>query len=331
MALRRLASASIAALALALTGAGIAAGPAQAAPGPAQPAAVQPAVASQGFTAVTPARLLDTRTDPTIHRLGAAGTATLTVTGTAGVPSTGVSAVVLNLTGIARTSATYLTVYPAGGTLPHSSNLNLAAGATRANEVIAQVGAGGAISIYNSGGSTDVVVDITGYFLTSSSYNPEAPARILDTRSPSAPLAANSNRVVQVTGHGGVPAGATSVVMNVLGISTTGGGYITAYPTGTTRPTASNLNLVAHQTAAVLVVAKLSSAGQVTLFSSGGPTNVVLDVAGWFTGTTDYTPLNPSRLLDSRSTPSTSFARTTSSRWVAGAACRCRPAPWSST
>jgi alpha-tubulin suppressor-like RCC1 family protein len=305
MALRRFVSASVATLALALTGAGIASGSAQAAPS--APATVTPAAASQGFTAVAPTRILDTRTDPTIHRLGPVTSANLTVTGAFGVPASGVSAVVLNVTAIARTAATYVTVYPAGTTKPAASNLNLITGATRANQVIAQVGAGGAVSLYNNAGNTDLIVDLTGYLVTGSSYTGQSPVRILDTRSPSAPLAAHATRNVQVTGHGGVPSGVTSVVLNLTGLSSTQGGYVTVYPTGTTRPATSNLNLIAHQTAAVLVVAKLSSAGQLTLYSNGGPTNVILDVAGWFTGSSDYTSLNPVRLLDSRTTTSTSY------------------------
>ncbi len=296
MSFSRTLAASVAGLALSIAGVGAAAGAAQ--------AAVSPAVASHGFTAVAQTRLLDTRTDPAIHKLGPAGTADLTVTGVAGVPSTGVSAVVLNVTAIARTTSTYITVYPAGTTKPNSSNLNVLAGVTRANQVIAQVGAGGAITLYNYNGNTDVIVDITGYFATGSTYTGQAPARILDTRVTHTPLAARTTRVVQVTGHGNVPSGVTSVVVNMTGLSTTQGGYLTAYPTGTTRPVASNLNLTTSQTSAVLVIAKLSSTGSLTLYSNGGPTNVLLDVQGWFTGTGDYTSLNPVRILDSRVTTS---------------------------
>ncbi len=306
MSFSRTVSASITGLVLALAGVGAAAGAAQATARPAtvHPAAVSPAVVSHGFTAVAQTRLLDTRTDPAIHKFGPGGTADLTVTGLAGVPSTGVSAVVLNVTAIARTASTYITVYPAGAGKPNSSNLNVLSGFIRANQVIAQVGTNGQITIYNYNGNTDVLVDITGYLATGSSYTGETPARILDTRATKTPLAARTTRVVQVTGHGGVPTGVTSVVVNMTGLSTTQGGYLTAYPTGTTRPVTSNLNLTASQTSAVLVIAKLSSTGSLTLYSNGGPTNVLLDVQGWFTGTADYTSLNPVRILDSRVTTS---------------------------
>ena len=230
------------------------------------------------------------------------------MTGAFGVPASGVSAVVLNVTAIDHTAATYVTVYPAGSTRPtrlqhqrrhrsHPGQPGHRPGRCRRRRV----------TLYNNAGNTDLIVDLTGYLVTGSSYTGQSPARILDTRSPSAPLAAHGTRNVQVTGHGGVPSGVTSVVLNLTGLSSTQGGYLTVYPTGTARPTTSNLNLAAHQTAAVLVVAKLSSAGQLTLYSNGGPTNVILDVAGWFTGSSDYTSLNPVRLLDSRLTTSTAF------------------------
>jgi alpha-tubulin suppressor-like RCC1 family protein len=306
MSFSRTLAASVTGFLLTLAGVGAAAGAAQATAQPAtvHPAAVSPAVVSHGFTAVGQTRLLDTRTDPAIHKLGPAGTADVTVTGIAGVPSTGVSAVVLNVTAIARTASTYLTVYPAGAGKPNSSNLNVLSGFIRANQVIAQVGTNGQITIYNYNGNTDVLVDITGYLADTSTYTGQTPARILDTRVTKTPLAAHATRAVQVTGHGGVPTGVTSVVVNMTGLSTSQGGYLTAYPTLTTRPVTSNLNLTTNQTSAVLVIAKLSSSGSLTLYSNGGPTNVLLDVQGWFTGTADYASLNPVRILDSRVTTS---------------------------
>jgi hypothetical protein len=91
---------------------------------------------------------------------------TLTVTN-GGVVSDGVpadaTAVVVNLTGIAPSAATFLTVFP-GSTLPNSSDLNPAAGETRANLVVATVNANGTISVFNNTGSLDVLVDVLGWY-----------------------------------------------------------------------------------------------------------------------------------------------------------------------
>src|ERR1700712_5073072 len=72
------------------------------------------------------ARILDTRSGngaPT-RPLGAASTPPLQVGGRGGVPTTGVSAVVINLTVAGATGSSYLTVYPSGQTRPTSSAIN---------------------------------------------------------------------------------------------------------------------------------------------------------------------------------------------------------------
>ena len=61
-------------------------------------------------------------------------------------------------------------------------------------------------------------------------------------------------------------------------------GWLTAWPSGQPKPVASNLNYVAGQTVANLVVVAVGEDGVVDLFSSGGPVDVVADVAGWYSG-----------------------------------------------
>lgn len=305
MTVRNLRPRLLAALAsgLLLAGAGLAAGPANVAGAASDPgsvtAAVNPTV--PGFIAVAPRRLLDTRTSTTTPTLSPASTVSVKVTGVAAVPATNVRAVVLNVTAIAYTHSTFVTVFPTGSARPQASNLNVALNQTRANQVFAIVGTGGMVSLYNSSSVTDLVVDVTGYLTSTSSYAGQAPARVLDTRTGGgAPLTAATTRTVQVTGAAGVPAGVSAVVLNLTGISTASGAFITAYPSDTARPPTSNLNLIAGQTAAVLVVASLSDDGQVTLYNSGGPTHLILDVEGWFTSTKDYIPVTPTRLVDTR-------------------------------
>ncbi len=117
------------------------------------------------YLPVSPRRVIDTRSG-----IGAAkapiGLTPLSVviSGANGLPASGVAAVQLNLTAVAPSSDTYLTVYPSGSAVPNSSNLNLAAGGVRANSVIARVGADGRIMIVCGQGSTDVLVDVVGYF-----------------------------------------------------------------------------------------------------------------------------------------------------------------------
>jgi len=125
------------------------------------------------------------------------------------------------------------------------------------------------------------------------SYVPLTPARLMDTRpgattidgvsADGGPIAPGDSRTLQVTGRGGVPAaGVSAVVLNITAVGSTTGGFLTVHPTGTARPLASNLNFGPGETIPNLVIAKVSAAGQVTIYNDTGSTNVIADVAGWF-------------------------------------------------
>jgi hypothetical protein len=243
------------------------------------------------YSALTPARILDTRVGngAPAGKLGAGAAMTLQVTGRGGVPATGVSAVVLNVTVTDTVSGGFLTAWPAGEALPVASNLNYVAGQTVANLVKVKVGAGGAVNLKSTGGPLNVIADVAGYFSDAGAGLATAtPARILDTRTglgaPQAKLGADGTLSLQVTGQGGVPAtGVTAVVLNVTLTEPATGGWLAAWPAGEARPPVSNLNYVAGQTVPNLVIVKVGAGGKVNLYSSGGPVHVIADVAGWFT------------------------------------------------
>jgi hypothetical protein len=114
-----------------------------------------------------------------------------------------------------------------------------------------------------------------------------SPTRILDTRATGGKLTAGESRAVSVAGVGGVPpSGVSAVVLNVTVTETTAGGYLTVSPTGSARPTASNLNWSgAGVTIPNAVVVKVGTGGQVDVFQSGpGTAQVIVDVAGYYTG-----------------------------------------------
>ena len=116
------------------------------------------------LTAMTPARLLDTRTDGGASHPVGQTPLILPVLGQKGIPSTGVVAVALNVTATEPTINGFVSVYPSGESLPTASNLNTVAGVTRANLVIAKVGADGAVAMFNSAGTTHLIADVVGYF-----------------------------------------------------------------------------------------------------------------------------------------------------------------------
>ena len=86
-----------------------------------------------------------------------------------------------------------------------------------------------------------------------------------------------------VRGRAGVPTSATAVVLNVTAVDARGPGFITVFPCGSPRPTASSLNFVAGSTVANAVVSKIGPAGTVCLFSYES-TDLVVDVTGSFQG-----------------------------------------------
>lgn len=256
---------------------------------------------------LTPARLLDTR-----EGIGAPATpvapqstTVLEVAGRGGVPQSGAGAVVLNVTVTEPSVDGYVTVFPSGTEAPLASNVNYAAGQTVANLVVVKLGPSGSVSLFNSSSTTHLVVDIAGWFPDASGLQPQAPVRVLDTReghgAPPGLVAPDSTTRLQVTGAGGLPAGGVgAVVLNVTVTEPTAAGYVTASPSGIPRPVASNLNFMADQTVANLVIAKLGADGAVDLYNAHGHTHFVVDVLGWFPDTSQYVSTTPSRLLDTR-------------------------------
>jgi hypothetical protein len=272
------------------------------------------------FLPLAPKRILDTRT---ASPLGPAGSLNVQVTGQGGVPASGVAAVVMNVTVTNTTASSYLTVWPTGWPRPLASNLNWTAGTTVPNLVEVAVGVAGQVSIFNAFGTTDVLFDVAGYVATPTAaavsagrYDPIVPNRVLDTRTglgaPGTPLCAYQSISVKIAGTPNVPSiGVAAVVLNVTVTNTVvAPSYLTVYPTGDVRPVASNLNFRPGQTLANRVVVKLGTGGSVDFFDFAGHTDVVADVAGWFTdGTTSATGslfvgVPPARILDTRTTNS---------------------------
>ena len=252
------------------------------------------------YNPLVPYRLLDTRngTGAVAGPLLGGSTLALQVTGRGNVPVTGVAAVVLNVTVTAPTTAGYVTVFPAGTGLPLASNLNFVAGETVPNRVIVKLGAGGQVAFFNSGGSVQIIADVSGWFTdasvgTGSVFTGVTPVRVLDTRSGiggySSPIGSGNTIVLTAAGWGGVPlmtstspVPPTAVVLNVTVTNPSAGGYLTLFPDGAARPSTSDLNFVAGQTIPNLVVVRVGSNGRLDIFNAAGTTDVIADVVGWY-------------------------------------------------
>jgi hypothetical protein len=248
-----------------------------------------PSGTAGGEVALTPARITDTRAGsglPNAGRtLGVSGTITVQVTGAGGVPASGASAAILNVTVTNTSAAGALTVWPAGATEPVASNLNWVAGQTVPNRVFVPIGTGGQVSIFNFAGSADVVVDVSGYFTdataTGKQFTSVNPQRLVDTRQTGQTLGTGRSFTLQISG-GIVPSGAGAVVLNVTVTNTTAPSFLVAYPSTVALPTASDLNWVGGQTVANMAVASLGTTGAITFYNGAGSSDVIVDLAGWF-------------------------------------------------
>jgi len=256
---------------------------------PSNPPPSNPPLVSATFVPLTPERVMNTRGGAKVG--DAAGTGVpfvLKVTGTGGVPTSGVAAVALNVTVTQSENPTvgggFVTVYPCDMPRPDASNLNFVTGQTVANSVIAPVSANGEVCFYVYG-TAHLLVDVSGYLEAGSGFEALTPARILNTRTGAkVGNAAGAAFVLKVAGVGGVPAtGARAVVLNVTVTQsqnpTVGGGFVTVYPCDKPRPDASNLNFVTDQTVANSVIAPVSAVGEVCFYVYG-TAHLLADVSG---------------------------------------------------
>lgn len=283
------------------------------------------------FVALSPNRLFDTRpTEPGNGPKGfvpADSEIDVQITGVAGVPSTGVSAVAMNVTATQVEGPGFVTAYAKGEQRPVSSNLNFTTpGDTIANFVIVPVGDGGKVTLYTLSG-THLLADVAGYFTengvstsaaapgsTSGRLIPITPTRVFDTRpdqpasGPKGLVAADSTIEVQIAGRAGVPtSGASAVVMNLTATDTTAPGFVAAYPTGGALPTASNVNITGPgQTAPNLVIVPLGDDGKISLYTLSS-LHLLGDVTGYITTSGAprslsglFNPARPQRAFDSR-------------------------------
>jgi hypothetical protein len=206
------------------------------------------------------------------------------------VPATA-TAITGNLTVVGQTRAGYLSVTPTSQPNPTTSTLNFPLADTRANGITVPVEGGNVWIVYKaSGGSTHVILDVTGYFLDGPSgltYVPvTTPSRILDTRfntGLSGPFAVNVPRAFG-TGNGGVGSSAEAVIGNVTVVGQTRAGYVSVTPTNQANPTTSTVNFPVGDIRANNFTVDLSNTNTLsaTYKASSGTTHLIVDVTGYY-------------------------------------------------
>ena len=274
------------------------------------------------YTPVTPVRVLDSRSNLGVTgKFSANVPKTFQITGGAfGIPAEAI-AVTGNVAVVNQTQAGYVSVTPTATATPSSSTINFPTGDIRANNFTLPLGPGGKLSaVYKAGAgkTTDLVIDITGYFTAGNAdatYIPLAPpTRVLDSRFATGgfngvPFSAGVPRDLQVAGVNGIPGNATAVTGNLAVVGQTRAGYLSVtpdHPTGV--PPSSTLNFPVGDIRANGLTADLNGTGQLSITYTSAPgatAHVVLDITGYYVDDTSgklFYPLTPGRVLDSRTT-----------------------------
>lgn len=248
--------------------------------------------AGKGFTALQPARVVDTRpSDPqglvgvTKQMYGRSNVLRVRFAGIGGLPATGIEAVALNVTAAFPTGIGYVTVYPCGA-LPTVSSLNFTTGQIVANSVITPVSPDGEVCFY-SNVDTHLIIDINGWFVKGSGFSVLDPWRMLDTRSgeviggfdvrwfrnPNDP-----NYYLEVL----MPAvwdDTAAVSLNVTVVDPAGRGYL-GIQHDCSPARVSTLNFGAHQTVPNAAIVPVDTGRFCVVTSS--LTDVLIDINGWF-------------------------------------------------
>lgn len=255
------------------------------------------------FYPVTPCRVVDSRLlaaplSPPPFQGGTARRVTIGG-GPCGIP-TSASAYSLNFTVVVPQGGalSYLTAYPAGIQRPNVSTLNAYNGGVVANAAIVPAG-NGAIDVFVTE-TTDVIIDINGYFAPSGqpgglSLTMRNSCRVADTREgqgttgslgpPS--LGVNETRTLNLpAGRCALPqvsaAGSVAWVLNTTVVPKRPLAFLTLWPTGlAARPVVSTLNSFTGTAVSNMAIVPGGTAGSIDVFVTD-PADLVLDVSGYF-------------------------------------------------
>jgi hypothetical protein len=174
-------------------------------------------------------------------------------------------------------------------------------GVSKANAAIAAPDATGGLCVLSSQ-NTHVIIDVGGYFATTSQFTAlAAPVRLVDSRSgqlgvleqPGGSIGSDRAAVLPagvavrfvVTNTSGIPVSPAGIAFNITAVGPAGGGNLKIYPcasAGSPPPSPSTLNYVAGVAQANAALAAPASWGVCVLSTQN--TNVIIDVSGYFSG-----------------------------------------------
>jgi hypothetical protein len=248
------------------------------------------------YTPVTPCRLIDTRnsTGPLGGPYLSAGKPrSFSLAGQCGLPDLSNGGVLsVNVTAVPRSGTLgYLTVWGTSeteNTTPISSTLNAPTGTVVANAAFLTINPGTDTSIsayaYND---TDLIVDVTGFFsegTTGMAYYPApVPLRLLDTRidpnpdsPPIEPAPFTGEKTLDFTRS------QTVYVLNATVVPAAPLWVLTLWPDGIAEPLVSTLNSYDATVTSNMAIVGTGADAAFDVNAEGGPTQLILDLSGFF-------------------------------------------------
>lgn len=235
--------------------------------------------------------------------------------GTGSIPTSGVAAVMVDVTVVGATTSGFLTLYASGTAFPGTSNVNFPALQTTSNSAIVAVGTDGRILAKNrSPGTAHVIIDVQGYFTAShfggepAGYRPVTSRRIVDTRAGlggrSTPLGPLETWTFTASGAD-IPSDVQILALNITIVAPTSNTNLTVWPYLEPMPSAPLVDAPAAVSTAHFGTVRRNSQ-QISLRNYAGQADVIVDVSGYFaaTGATPGGYLVPAsgRLIDTRTT-----------------------------
>jgi hypothetical protein len=204
-----------------------------------------------------------------------------------GVPA-GATGVLLDLTGAAPTSDTYLAVYPTGSPWNGTSSQNLVVGeVARSNRVLVEVGGDLSVDVLNHAGSTGVIIDVVGYVTaTGSESGKVVPVDAVAATPVSGPVQGVRTFSADVGPLRVGPARphAAAVLLQVEVSSAAAAGFLTAHPTGSGLPPTSDLNFpIGSRSTYNLAGMPVGSSAMVDAYTNVGVGAVTVSLVGYVT------------------------------------------------
>jgi len=244
--------------------------------GPRVGSAVIPHASADLVSAVTPLRLFDTRNGGV--PLTPASPMIFSVPGHGSITSAAKS-VMLALTIVNPSMNGILRVYPDGAPASATTAIAYRAGVVTTATVAVSLVPTKRVAFVPSAGSLNLIADQsaisadTGQLLTTL-----RPPAVLASATP---VATGAGQAFTVRGVGGVPAGASAVLLQVVGRATSGRPWLRLWPDGAPEPIVSQVSISATGSNANLVLVPLSAAGAIRIKSLAAGVSADLTVVGY--------------------------------------------------